>query len=357
MSIKNLYTFLLFVLIFANLTYAEPVYRGFQIGTADLSDEEILSLGSEWKANVIRIQVGNDSLMDGRTGADYFQMISDSLDQVDLLLPKFDAQSIKVILTLYSPPGGFQTRKAPSHYAMFSELALQQDFINVWELLALRYKDNSTVLSYDLSNEPALRKSLFNRNALTWPELVKDTVTAIRAIDPVKQIIIKALYGNPTQLRFLPKIKDPNYCYSFHVYPDNKYINQGINGNPIKHNPPSNELILKNSFLPIHKLLKKFPKKDRKDVCFNIGEFAVPRWAPKADLYLERLLKLIERSKIPATERQPATKINLQSWTYHAYDESPVWDPRGSTNPNNETFPAELPARAEVLVKYMLKNQ
>ncbi len=345
------------VLIFPSLTIAEPTYRGFQIGITDFTDEEINSLNTDWHANVVRIQVGNNAEMDGTTGAAYFQMISDNLDEIDLLIPKFTANSIKVILTLYSPPGGFLARFAPSHYAMFSDLSLQDEFVTMWGILATRYKDNPTVIGYDLSNEPALRKSLKSKTSLPWPDLIKRTIAEIRTIDPIKQIIVKSLYGNPATLAALPKLNDPNFCYSFHVYPDNRYINQGFDGKPIKHNPPKKSVIIKHSFLPIQKLLRKFPLRERSNVCFNIGEFAVPRWAPKADNYMQNLLRIFEASRVPATTYARARKINLQSWTYHAFNESTVWDPRASTDPNIEEFPIETPLRAVVLQTFMQKNQ
>ena len=243
--------FLSIIFLITNTSFAGPSYRGFQIGIDNLSDQEIIELRTIWKANLVRIQVGNNALMDGLTGEAYLEMINDSLAEIDLILPKLAAQSIKVVITLYSPPGGFLTRETPAHYAMFSSLNLQNDFINVWQQLALRYKDNSTILAYDLVNEPALRKSLKSADSLTWPKLIKQTISAIRNIDPAKQIIVKSIYGNPNKLRSLPKLNDPNFCYSFHAYPDSRYINQGIFDTPINKLPPKSALIFKNTILPI----------------------------------------------------------------------------------------------------------
>ena len=197
---------------------AAPTERGFQIPLSSVTAESIDDLVNNWKVNVIRVQVGNNNSMDGTTGAAYDSMMEEQFTLLDQKLPLLQARGLKMIFCLYSPPGGFETRQAPSHYLMFSQPELQNDFIKIWQTIANRYGASSIISAFDLVNEPAQRKGTLASGARPWHRLAIDTVSAIRAILPTKPIIVRSIYGDPGKLSLLTVLNDPNISYSYNSY-------------------------------------------------------------------------------------------------------------------------------------------
>jgi len=56
---------------------AIPVERGFQIPLDSISNENLSDIKNTWKANVICVHIGNNSAMDGTTGAAYDSMMEE----------------------------------------------------------------------------------------------------------------------------------------------------------------------------------------------------------------------------------------------------------------------------------------
>ena len=71
-------------------------------------------------------------------------------------LPLFEAAGIKVVLNLYSSPGGFAQKDKKFSQRVFQEQWAQDSFIAAWETIARRYNGNKSIYGYDLLNEPAM---------------------------------------------------------------------------------------------------------------------------------------------------------------------------------------------------------
>ena len=89
------------------------------------SDDIAVELG----ANCLRIQLGFNSVMDGLVGAEYTARLQLEINAVKDSVDKIANSGMKTLISFYSPPGGFQTRVAPAHHAMFSSLELQQQYL------------------------------------------------------------------------------------------------------------------------------------------------------------------------------------------------------------------------------------
>ena len=371
--VSNLLNTLLVLWSSCAIASAAPRERGFQTQLGALTAENLDELKNNWNINVIRVPIGDDLKMDGLEGADYDALLENLFATLDARLPLLAERGIKLIFCLYSPPGGFLTREAPSHYAIFSRADLQAHFIRTWQAIATRYGSNSTVAAFDLANEPALRKSLLGAGVKDWSGLAVDTVAAIRAIAPTKPIIIRTIYGDPTKLNRLPIIDDANIQYSYNAYLYNNYQHSGVYTPALSAGRPSDEAILKktrNILAPF--FLKVYKAAQEKGVVNNIyppklvvGEAAVSACAREPGSFLNGLLTALEtdesrkgtalRAKAlrklnrGRRKNQPLRKPKFKAddfkfdvqhigYAVHAYAEYFAWDPRYSCNAEGKFF-------------------
>ena len=373
-------------------SYAAPTKRGFQILLNSIDDAALSDLVTNWKVNFLRIQIGNDMEMDGKTGAAYDAMMEEQFDLLDEKLPLIAAHGLKVIFILYSPPGGFQTRQGPSHYQMFSDPALQTAFIDKWKEIMTRYGSNETIMAFDLVNEPASRKGLLAAGALPWGNLAKQTIAAIRTIAPTRTLIVKPLYGDPGKLAGLPAFNDGNVEYAYNSYYFLKYQHTGVTEAPFSINRPEQSRLkdkMESILAPF--FFKMKARADAGDIPasayppkLNVGEVAVSGCARESEVYLADLLTLLEvdngnegqirrDSRIRRYRRRKrrgfdvvrpvfeaddfVLDIKHSGYAIHAYDESRYWDPRYVCNSDGSfTLSSTDTGRATVLKSFFSRN-
>lgn len=342
---------------------AAPTMRGFQIPLESMTAETLDDLVNNWGVNVLRAQVGDNTNMDGTTGAAYDAMMEQRFLLVEEKLPLLQARGLKMIFCLSSPPGGFQTREAPSHYLMYSQPELQNEFIEKWKQIVARFGSNPAILAFDLENEPAMRSSLLAAGARSWNQLLLDTIAAIRVTHPTLPLIVKSLYGDPSKLSQLPAINDANVTYSYNAYPYNKYQHTGIGTAPFSLERPSDEAVLANLRKRLAPFFYKTSLRAEKGEISKslyppkviVGEAAVSACASEGPQFLNGLLAALEKddsaSQIKARARlirlwkkarargirrpKPvfvakhfARDVSHSGWFIHAFAEAIVWDPR-----------------------------
>jgi hypothetical protein len=119
------------------------------------------------------------------------------------------AANIKIMLDLHAPPGGgFQ---GPNHVTVFwGNTSDQAAFTALWTQIAARYKNEPTVLAYDLMNEPC------PPTQAQYIALMQSTITAIRQVDANHIINIENTFANDAQAFHLPNVS--NVQYDFHFY-------------------------------------------------------------------------------------------------------------------------------------------
>jgi endoglucanase len=127
---------------------------------------------------------------------------------------------LHVIVDLHSAPGGQtgHTHDEGSGYPlMFYVPEYRQLTIGLWQKLAARYRDDPTILGYDLLNEPI---SPFSNPRYLNPRLepfYRDLVAAIRSVDPNHVVLLGggdwdtsfAVFGRPF---------DSNAAYTYHKF-------------------------------------------------------------------------------------------------------------------------------------------
>jgi hypothetical protein len=371
---------------FCATAMAAPTERGFQMPLGSLTATNLDELKNNWKVNVVRVQIGDDFRMDGLEGTQYDALMENLYQILDARLPLLAERGIKLIFCLYSPPGGFATREAPSHYAIFSRADLQAHFVQTWQTIAARYGANPTVAAFDLANEPAMRPSLLGAGLKDWNGVVIDTVAAIRAVAPTKTIIVKSLYGDPTKLKRLPIFNDPNVHYGYNPYIYHKYQDSGINVPAFSVPRPADDAILGKVrrllapfFITVHKAVEAkkvaagiYPPKvvvaeAAVSACavepgsfFNglLGALESDESARGSDLRAKALKKWKRMRRKNRRLRKPVftasdflLDVQHSGYTIHAYDEFTAWDPRYTCNASGEVVLSPTETEQAVVLK------
>lgn len=133
---------------------------------------------------------------------------------------------LKLILALHVPIGGFWLDPASEDldFSLWTDAALRERNVVLWQAIAERYHDEPTVAGYDLLNEPVT----VDETGSQWQAFATQLATAIREYDPHHLVIVERLYGirghygaHGQQTRFL--IEDDNVLYDSHFYDPSDY--------------------------------------------------------------------------------------------------------------------------------------
>lgn len=158
------------------------------------------------------------------TDDDYMGLKSnpDGFERVDSVIKWCKAEGIYIILDMHDAPGGQTGDNIDDSYGypwLFESEASQQMFCNIWKSIADRYKDEPTILGYDLLNEPIA--SHFNNKEEINQHLVpiyKKGVDAIRSVDKNHIILLGGAQWNGNFSMFDEKAIDSNMMYTCHRY-------------------------------------------------------------------------------------------------------------------------------------------
>jgi hypothetical protein len=151
----------------------------------------------------------------------------------DMVVANAKAANVKVVFSNHKGQGGFQAFESSTwEDALFQSEAYQTRMINMMVAIANRYKDEPTVLGYDMLNEPTMAdQGTDELNLEKYRVFMQSMVDAIRAVEPNKILFLQQIYGiyNASlttvdrsditwgKLDF-PTIEDDNICYEVHEY-------------------------------------------------------------------------------------------------------------------------------------------
>jgi endoglucanase len=291
-----------------------PRLRGMMVNDSigtDSSNAQILG-AQGWKANVARFQLrGNNPATDTEAAdvAAYNTWLDAQLTKLDTFLPQAQANGLKVVIDLHTPPGGFNSSQ--NSHRLFQNISYQDRLVTTWQTIAQRYKNNSTIWGYDLVNEPledqAPLQFVPGSWLPGWNELAERVGKAIRVIDTTHAIIVESEFnGRPEGFDYLtPLAGVSGVVYSAHVYDPHSYTHQGVSGEPEGVAAPS-VATLNAALQPVRDFQTDY------NVQIYIGEFSVARWAPNAATYLSNVMNIFEGYG--------------WDWSYHAFREWDGWD-------------------------------
>ena len=158
------------------------------------------------------------------TDEDYMGLKSnqDGFARVDSIIKWCKAEGLYVILDMHDAPGGQTGDNIDDSYGypwLFESETSKQLFSEIWKKITDRYKNEPTVLGYDLLNEP-IATYFTNKeeiNKLLVP-VYKRGVEAIRSVDPNHIILLGGAQWNSNFSMFDEKAIDSNMLYTCHRY-------------------------------------------------------------------------------------------------------------------------------------------
>lgn len=324
-----------------------PRLRGVMV-SPDIDAEGLRVLGTEWKANLIRWQLVRHARVGDVAWPDGFDAwLEGALRRLDAALPACEANGLRVVVDLHSPPGGkpISGGYVAANDRLFSDPTAQARFVSVWESIARRYRGVPAIWGFDLVNEPV--EDLIEEGCDDWQGLAERAARAIRAIDPGRTLIVEpAAWGGPDGLRDLAPLPFSNVVYSVHMYQPHAFTHQGVYGNGPAWRYPGviegrtwGREQLEAALEPVVAFHRSSGAR------IYIGEFSAIRWAPddSAERYLRDLIEIFE--------------ARSWDWSYHAFREWQGWSVEHGSD-RNDTKPAAAPTgRQRLLRQWFGRNE
>ncbi|MBN1766099.1 MAG: cellulase family glycosylhydrolase [Sedimentisphaerales bacterium] len=141
-------------------------------------------------------------------------------DMLDRVIPWSKAEGIYVVLDLHGAPGG-QTGTniddSHGHPWLFVSKECQDRTVEIWRTIADRYKDEPTVIGYDLLNEPIPHYEGYEVYKPLLEPFYQRITAAIREVDTHHMVFIGGARWN-TDFSVFGKPFDKNSVYTFHKY-------------------------------------------------------------------------------------------------------------------------------------------
>ncbi len=138
-----------------------------------------------------------------------------------------------VILDLHCAPGGQTGTNIDDSWGypwLFESPQEQQATIDVWKRLAQHYRDNQTVLGYDLLNEPIPHFPQLQQYNTRLEPLYKRLAAGVREVDPNHVLIFGGAQWD-SNFKVFGAPFDKNAMYTFHKYwmpPEQKSIQEYV---------------------------------------------------------------------------------------------------------------------------------
>ena len=141
-------------------------------------------------------------------------------DLLDRVVNWSTQEGLYVILDMHCAPGGQTGANIDDSWGypwLYESSQSQQRLADVWRRIAERYRDNPTVLGYDLLNEPLPNWPELRKYDSMLEPLFKKITKAVREVDQNHIVILEGVDWDSSLRNFGPPF-DPKSVYSFHKY-------------------------------------------------------------------------------------------------------------------------------------------
>ncbi len=289
------------------LSWPDYRLRGVTMSANARHTEEDIKQLEEWGVNHIRLQLFDDG-MDPLLGTN--ERPFDKEYMVTIVDPIIRWAGIHTIFVVIEPHDVPFADSGLSSEPLWNNEKTRTQYMRLWEELAQYYKDNKTVIGYDIVNEP-------NPADITlWNAYSKELTAAIRKHDTYHTIIVSAGAGADPFYGFkkFEPTGDSNTIYSIHMYKPHYFTHQGLD------NPEWQQHYTYKTYNPngpdrrvlLHELegIDRFQKKYGLKTVY-VGEFGSIAWEPSSVGYLKDVIQLFENRG--------------WDWAYHSYREWEGW--------------------------------
>ncbi|MDB4834982.1 glycoside hydrolase family 5 protein [Cyclobacteriaceae bacterium] len=158
-------------------------------------------------------------------------------DWIDSHISLAKKHQIKLILSLYTPPGGHQSSEASDE--LWLNTGFQLRLIRLWYNISLRYKNESLIIAYDILDAPSPKYSISQ-----WKQLAKNVVDDLRNNGDQHIVILhncvftagSTAKKSPEKFNFPVLKNQPNIIYAFDYWNDRAFTQQHIKGLPYFNN-------------------------------------------------------------------------------------------------------------------------
>ena len=191
-------------------------YKNFDYHHFDtfIVEEDIRKI-ADWGFDHVRLPVDYPVLEEDAHPGVY---LDSGLAYLDNCLAWCQKYGLRMILDIHKAPGFSFTNTleadATGINSLFTDDAMQQRFVNIWDALTRRYLGQAQdALAFDLLNEMVLPESS------PWNKLAQKAIDQIRSVDQHRLIIIGGNYYNAVdELANIHVNPDPEMLYTFHFY-------------------------------------------------------------------------------------------------------------------------------------------
>jgi endoglucanase len=175
------------------------------------------------------------------------------------------------------------------------------NFVNFWVQMSNLFKDDPTVVAYDLTNEP------HDMGVANWATIAQAAITAIRANGDNKTIMIEgdswanAYYWPTLSGQQTPFISDPanNYYYEAHLYFDSDY--SGTYADTYDQELANTEDPQFGPNVGADRVAPFVTWCQSNNVPCYLGEFGIPNDDPRWLTVMDNFLTALDTAKMPAT--------------------------------------------------------
>jgi hypothetical protein len=144
----------------------------------------------------------------------------EGLDLLDRVVSWAKADGMYVVIDMHMAPGGQTGTNIDDSYGypwLYDSPADQEELIAIWKRIADHYRDEPTVLGYDLLNEPIPHYPQLQKYNSQLEPLYKRIAAAIREVDTHHVLILGGARWDTDFSVFGPPF-DKNVMYQFHLY-------------------------------------------------------------------------------------------------------------------------------------------
>jgi endoglucanase len=139
---------------------------------------------------------------------------------LDRVLQWAKEDGVYVILDMHCAPGGQTGANIDDSWGypwLYEDEASQQQAADIWKRIASHYQNNSTVIGYDLLNEPIPHYPRLQQYNSKLEPVYKKLVAAVRSVDRNHVVILGGAQWDSNFSVFGPPF-DKNVMYTFHKY-------------------------------------------------------------------------------------------------------------------------------------------
>lgn len=243
-------------------------------------DERALDFLAQFGFNFVRVPV---DYRFWTKDFDYFHPDESIFQTIDGYLQACQTRGIHLSLNLHRAPGFCTNRNDLERHNLWQDEIAQEAFVFLWETFACRYNNvPGKLLSFDLINEPP-HPGEHGMTRENHAGLIRRTVTAIRAMDPDREIVIDGLGGGYLSMPELANLGVTHSARGYHPMPVTHHQAAWWSGHVHAPRPKYPGLIWQGQWwnrAALRRCYQPWRELERRGAAVHVGEFGCFKHTP-----------------------------------------------------------------------------